>query len=113
MGGIVQGIGQALYEGVIYDDQGQLLSGTLMDYALPRAPGLPEFELHATVTPTDINPLGAKGIGELGTIGATPCVMNAVLDALSPLEIEDLEHCVQMPALPDRVWAAIQNARTD
>jgi carbon-monoxide dehydrogenase large subunit len=106
IGGIVQGIGQALWEEVHYGDDGQLISGTLMDYSLPRAKAFPRFELDNTVTPTPINPLGAKGIGELGTIGSTPCVMNAVLDALSPLGIDHLD----MPARADRVWAAIQQA---
>ncbi len=106
IGGIVQGIGQALHEEVRYDENGQLLSGSLMDYSLPRACGLPRIELGQTVTPTPVNPLGAKGIGELGTIGATPCVMNAVLDALEPLGIHELD----MPARPDRVWAAIRSA---
>lgn len=107
IGGIVQGIGQALWEEVRYDGSGQLLNGSLLDYAMPRSHDLPRFELDSTVTTTPVNPLGAKGIGELGTIGATPCVMSAVLDALAPLGIDDLD----MPARPDRVWAALRAAK--
>ena len=106
LGGIVQGLGQALCEGVVYDEAGQLLTATLMDYALPKAPMFPRFELHETETPTSLNPLGAKGIGELGTIGATPCLVGAVLDALSPLGVRHLD----MPLTPERVWRAIQDA---
>ncbi len=106
IGGVVQGIGQALWEEVRYDEGGQLLSGTLMDYAVPRAKHFPRFELDNTVTRTPVNPLGAKGIGELGTIGATPCVMNAIIDALRPLGIRNID----MPAGPERIWQAIQSA---
>ncbi len=106
IGGIVQGIGQALWEEVRYDDGGQLVTGSLMDYALPRAPAFPRFELANTVTTTPLNPLGAKGIGELGTIGATPCVVNAVIDALEPLGITHLD----MPLAPGRVRLAIEEA---
>ncbi|MCY3661518.1 MAG: xanthine dehydrogenase family protein molybdopterin-binding subunit [bacterium] len=106
LGGLVQGIGQAMWEEVQYDEGGQLLSGTLMDYAVPRAKHFPRMELDNTVTPTPINPLGAKGIGELGTIGATPCIVNAIVDALRPLGITN----VDMPAKPERVWQAIQAA---
>ncbi len=106
LGGIIQGLGQALCEEVIYDESGQLLTATLMDYALPRAAMFPRIELANTVTPTPVNPLGAKGIGELGTIGATPCVVSAVLDALRPLGISHLD----MPLKPERVWRAIRGA---
>ncbi|MEE9278998.1 MAG: xanthine dehydrogenase family protein molybdopterin-binding subunit [Myxococcota bacterium] len=107
LGGIVQGLGQALCEEVVYDESGQLLTATLMDYAMPRAAMFPRIELAATCTPTDLNPLGAKGIGELGTIGSTPCLYSAVLDALRPLGVTGL----RMPLKPERVWRAIQEAR--
>ncbi len=106
IGGVVQGIGQAMWEEVQYDDGGQLLSGTLMDYAVPRARSFPRMVLDNTVTPTPINPLGAKGIGELGTIGATPCIVNAIVDALRPLGITNID----MPAKPERIWRAIRSA---
>ena len=102
-GGIVQGIAQALYEGAVYDDDGQLLSGTLMDYAVPTAAMSPHIETDHTVTPSPVNPLGVKGAGEAGTIGSAQCVMNAVIDALSPFGVKHL----QMPATPERVWNAI------
>ena len=107
LGGIVQGLGQALCEEVIYDEGGQLATATLMDYAMPRAAMFPEIELDSTCTTTDLNPLGAKGIGELGTIGSTPCLMSAVLDALAPLGVRHVE----MPAKPERIWQAIRTAR--
>ncbi len=106
-GGIVQGVGQALWEGAIYDDQAQLLTGSLMDYALPRAEHFPRFELAMTETPTNVNPLGVKGIGETGTIASTPTVYNAVMDALQPLGVAQIE----MPLTPERVWRAIQAGR--
>jgi carbon-monoxide dehydrogenase large subunit len=105
-GGIVQGIAQALYEGAVYDDDGQLLSGTLMDYAVPTAAMSPHIETDHTVTPSPVNPLGVKGAGEAGTIGSAQCVMNAVIDALSPFGVKHL----QMPATPERVWNAIHGA---
>ena len=105
-GGIVQGIGQALWEGAVYDETGQLLSASLMDYALPKARFLPPIEVLHTETPSPHNPLGVKGVGETGTIAATPTVVNAVLDALSPLGISDLS----MPFTPERVWRAIRDA---
>jgi carbon-monoxide dehydrogenase large subunit len=107
-GGIVQGIGQALWEGAVYDDQGQLLTGSLMDYALPKADALPKLELAMTETPTTVNPLGVKGIGETGTIASTPAVYNAVIDALAPLGVRNLD----MPLTPERVWRAIREARS-
>jgi carbon-monoxide dehydrogenase large subunit len=103
-GGIAQGVAQVLSEEMVHDETGQCLTGTLMDYAVPTAGDLPSFELGATITPTPVNPLGAKGVGESGTVGAPPAVMNAVLDALRPLGVSDLE----MPLRPARVWAAIQ-----
>jgi carbon-monoxide dehydrogenase large subunit len=107
IGGIVQGIGQALLEEVVYDESGQLVTATLMDYAMPKAGAFPRFELDRTCTPTPLNPLGAKGVGELGTIGSTPCVVGAVLDALAPLGVTHLD----MPLKPERVWQAIREAR--
>jgi len=105
-GGLTQGIGQALLEGAIYDESGQLSTGTYLDYALPRADDLPSYEIEQNVTPCPHNPLGAKGCGEAGTIGSTPAIVNAVVDALRPLGIKDLE----MPLTPQKVWAAIQSA---
>ncbi len=99
-GGIVQGIGQAMYEEVVYDEEGQLLTSTFMDYAMPIAPELPLFELGHTVTPTDVNPLGVKGVGEAGTIGATPAVAAAFADALG------LKH-IDMPLKPEKLWRLI------
>jgi carbon-monoxide dehydrogenase large subunit len=106
-GGIAQGIGQALYEGAEYGDDGQLLTGSMMDYCVPRADGLPAFELARTVTPSPVSAFGAKGAGEAGTIASTPAVVNAVVDALAHLGIRDL----QMPLTPRRVWHAIQQAQ--
>jgi carbon-monoxide dehydrogenase large subunit len=107
-GGLAQGIGQALLENCVYDNQsGQLLTGSFMDYAMPRAGDFPEFKLAAISTPCTHNPLGTKGCGEAGAIGSPPAVMNAVLDALAPLGVKDLD----MPASPHRVWEAIEQAR--
>jgi carbon-monoxide dehydrogenase large subunit len=107
-GGIAQAVGQALMEQVVYDDEGQLLTGSFMDYALPRADDLPHIDTYTDESsPCRINPLGAKGVGELGTVGATPTVINAVLDALRPLGVAD----IAMPATPERVWRAIREAR--
>ncbi len=103
-GGIVQSIGQALFEEVVYDDQGQLISGTLMDYAVPRATHIPELELDRTETPTPVNPLGVKGVGEAGTIGATPAIVGAVVDALAPFGVKHLD----MPIKPEDVWKIIR-----
>ncbi|HMG33822.1 MAG TPA: xanthine dehydrogenase family protein molybdopterin-binding subunit [Blastocatellia bacterium] len=102
-GGIVQSIGQALYEEAVYDEQGQLLTGTLMDYALPKATMIPWLELDRTETPSPVNPMGVKGIGEAGTIGATPAIVNAVVDALSPLGVRHLD----MPMKPENIWRII------
>ncbi len=106
-GGIVQGVGQALHEGVIYDEYGQLLTGTMMDYCLPRADMFPPFELDSTVTPSPHHPVGVKGVGETGTIASTPTVYNAVIDALRPLGVEQID----MPMIPSRVWNAIRAAQ--
>jgi carbon-monoxide dehydrogenase large subunit len=102
-GGVVQGIGQALWEGAVYDENGQLLTGTMMDYALPHAHQFPDIETISTVTPSPHNPLGVKGIGETGTIASTITVYNAVMDALKPLGVNKLD----MPLTPERVWRAI------
>ena len=106
-GGVVQGIGQALWEEAVYDDSGQLLTGTLMDYAIPRADVLPEIEVLSTVTRSPHHPLGVKGIGEAGTIASTCTVYNAVIDALRPLKVDSL----RMPMTPERVWRAVQQAQ--
>ncbi len=107
-GGLAQGIGQALMENCVYDrESGQLLSGSYMDYAMPRADNLPSFRVGNRVTPCTHNPLGAKGCGEAGAIGSPPAVINAVIDALSPLGVTHLD----MPASPERVWQAIQSAQ--
>jgi carbon-monoxide dehydrogenase large subunit len=103
-GGIAQGLSQALFEEVVYDGNGQLLTGTLMDYAIPHAEQVPHYELDHTVTPTTVNPLGIKGIGEAGTIGSTPAVANAVIDALAPFGVVHID----MPLKPEKLWAAMQ-----
>ena len=102
-GGLAQGIGQALYEEVIYDQGGQLLTGTLMDYALPNAGMVPDFVTDFIETPSPYNPLGAKGTGESGCIGGPPAIVNAVLDALSPLGIKTID----MPLKPEKIWADV------
>lgn len=106
-GSLAQGISQALYEEVIYDEEGQLLSGTLMDYTLPQAGQLPTFTTSFVETPSPTNPLGAKGAGEAGCIGAPPAIVNAVLDALSPFGITSID----MPLRPEKIWSLIQTAR--
>lgn len=104
-GGLAQGIGQALFEGAMYDEDAQLINGSYMDYTMPRADDLPSFEIDRTVTPCPHNPLGVKGAGEAGCIGSTPAVVNAVMDALRPFGIKkDLE----MPLTPERVWRQMQ-----
>jgi carbon-monoxide dehydrogenase large subunit len=104
-GGLVQGIGQALIENCVYDrETGQLLTGSFMDYAMPRADDFPEFKIGHVCTPCTHNPLGTKGCGEAGAIGSPPAIINAVLDALAPLGVKDID----MPATPHRVWQAIQ-----
>jgi carbon-monoxide dehydrogenase large subunit len=109
-GGLAQGIGQALLEGCVYDaESGQLLTATLMDYALPRADDLPSFKVGMKETACTHNPLGVKGCGEAGAIGAPAAVINAVVDALAHLGVREVE----MPATPERVWRAIQNAKSE
>jgi carbon-monoxide dehydrogenase large subunit len=102
-GGIAQGVGQALLEQALYDEGGQLVSGSFMDYNVPRADNFPIYETHRTETPTPLNPLGVKGIGEAATIGSTPCIANAVIDALSHLGVRQLD----MPFTPEKVWRAV------
>ena len=107
-GGLAQGIAQALYEEVVFDSEGQPLTGTLADYRMPSAADLFTFETANTETPTPMNPLGAKGIGESATVGSTPAVQNAVVDALRPLGVRH----VDIPCTPERVWRAVQDARS-
>jgi carbon-monoxide dehydrogenase large subunit len=106
-GGIAQGAAQALWEYAAYDEGGQLVTGSMMDYALPKADDLPSFETDRTVTPTPVNPMGVKGAGETGTIASTAAVANAVLDALAPLGISHID----LPLTPARIWAAVSAAR--
>ncbi len=106
-GGVVQGAGQALWEGAVYGENGQLVTGSMLDYALPKAHFLPQIETLSTVTPSPHNPLGVKGIGETGTIASTVTIYNAVIDALRPLGVTRLE----MPLTSERVWQAIQDAK--
>jgi carbon-monoxide dehydrogenase large subunit len=106
-GGVVQGLGQALFEDLTYDPEtGQLLAGSFMDYAMPRADDMPLFTVDSHEVPTKVNPLGAKGVGEAGTVGALPALVNAVNDALAPLGVRHLD----MPITPARVWQAIREA---
>ena len=105
-GGIAQGLGQALYEEVVYDENGQLITGSLMDYAVPRAADLPRLKLAHTETPTTVNPLGIKGIGEAGTIGSTPAVVSAVIDALAPFGVSHID----MPLTPQKIWRLCQKS---
>ncbi len=103
-GGIAQGLGQALLERVVYDSEGQPLSSSLLSYATPQADDIPRLETELTETPTDLNPLGARGVGESGICGAVPAIVNAVLDALAPLGVEHLD----MPLLPEKLWRVLQ-----
>ena len=107
-GGVAQGVGQALMEEAIYDESGQLLTGSMMDYAVPKAEDMPSFELERTETPSTTNPLGIKGAGETGTIAASPAVINAVVDALAPFGAKHID----MPATPEKVWRLIEEARS-
>ncbi len=107
MGGIAQGVGQALWEQGAYDESGQLLSGSLLDYAVPRADQFPTVEMGRVETPSPVNPLGVKGVGEMGTITSTPAVANAVMDALAPLGISH----VDIPLTPEKIWRAMQSAK--
>jgi carbon-monoxide dehydrogenase large subunit len=103
-GGVVQGLGQALWEQAVYDDSGQLVTGELMDYALPKASNIPWLETSHTETPSPVNPLGVKGVGEAGTIGCSPAVVNSVVDAMSPLGVRHID----MPLTPEKIWNLIQ-----
>ena len=105
-GGVAQGVGQALYEEAVYDDSGNLLTGSMQDYAVPKAEHIPEIEWESTVTPSPHNPIGVKGVGEAGAIAAPPAVVNAVLDALDPFDVDTLD----MPLTPERVWKAIESS---
>jgi aerobic carbon-monoxide dehydrogenase large subunit len=107
-GGVVQGLGQALFEDLVYDEGGQVVAGSFMDYAMPRADDVPFFEVDSHEVPTQVNPLGAKGVGEAGTVGALPALVNAVNDALAPLGVRHLD----MPMTPARVWRAINEAQS-
>jgi carbon-monoxide dehydrogenase large subunit len=107
-GGVAQGLGQAVMEEVVYDrESGQLLSGSFMDYAMPRAEDFPYMSIESNPCPTKLNPLGAKGAGEAGTVGALPAIVNAVLNALAPLGVKHIE----MPTTSQRIWQAMQTAR--
>jgi carbon-monoxide dehydrogenase large subunit len=106
-GGLAQGVGQAMIEEVVYDEQGQLLTGSFMDYAIPRATDFPRFELDCTVTPTPVNPLGAKGVGEAGTLGSTPSIVAAAVDALSPFGVKHID----MMLRPEKLWRIIHGGK--
>jgi carbon-monoxide dehydrogenase large subunit len=106
-GGLAQGVGQAMIEEVVYDEQGQLLTGSFMDYAIPRATDFPRFELDCTVTPTPVNPLGAKGVGEAGTLGSTPSIVAAAVDALSPFGVKHID----MMLRPEKLWRIIHGGQ--
>ncbi|HVQ12436.1 MAG TPA: xanthine dehydrogenase family protein molybdopterin-binding subunit [Vicinamibacterales bacterium] len=106
-GGLAQGIGQAMIEEAVYNSDGQLVTGSFMDYALPRAIDFPRFELHSTVTPTPVNPLGAKGVGEAGTLGSTPSIVSAAVDALSEFGVKHID----MMLRPEKLWRIIQGPR--
>jgi carbon-monoxide dehydrogenase large subunit len=108
-GGVAQALGQALYEEATYDPRGQLLAGSLAEYAIPKATTMPPVVTLRTETPSPLNPLGAKGVGEAGTIGATPAITNAVIDALAPFGVRHLD----MPLLPQKIWRAIHRSTTD
>jgi carbon-monoxide dehydrogenase large subunit len=107
-GGLAQGIGQAMVEEAVYNEDGQLMTGSFMDYAMPRANDFPRFELSATVTPTPCNPFGAKGVGEAGTLGSTPCIVSAAVDALSPLGVKHID----MMLRPEKLWRLITSAQS-
>ena len=106
-GGLAQGVGQAMIEEAVYSDDGQLLTGSFMDYAMPRATDFPRFEMVSTVTPTPVNPLGAKGVGEAGTLGSTPCIVNAAVDALSDFGVKH----VDMMLRPEKLWRLIHGGQ--
>ena len=104
---MANGIGQAMIEEAVYNDDGQLMTGSFMDYALPRAIDFPRFELHSTVTPTPVNPLGAKGVGEAGTLGSTPCIVSAAVDALSAFGVTHID----MMLRPEKLWHIIHGGQ--
>jgi aerobic carbon-monoxide dehydrogenase large subunit len=106
MGGVIQGIAEALYEEAVYDENGQLLTSSLTNYEVPAASEMPNITLGRFVTPSTTNELGVKGVGETGTIASPPAVVNAVIDALSPFGITDIER----PMTPERVWRAIHRS---
>jgi len=107
-GGLAQGIGQAMVEEVVYNEDGQLVTGSFMDYAIPRANDFPTFELTPTTTPTPVNPLGAKGVGEAGTLGSTPCIVSAAVDALSGFGVKHID----MMLRPEKLWRIIQGGQS-
>jgi carbon-monoxide dehydrogenase large subunit len=106
-GGVAQGLGQALYEEAVYDESGQLVTGELTDYAIPKAFHMPWIESSHTETPSPVNPLGVKGVGEAGTIGCSPAVVNSVVDALSEFGVRHID----MPLTPQKIWKLIQGAK--
>jgi carbon-monoxide dehydrogenase large subunit len=106
VGGVAQGVGQALWEEAIYDENGQLLTASLLDYAMPRADNFPPIEVDRIVTPSPHNPLGVKGAGEMGTIAATPTIASAVFDALSPMGVSHIE----LPLTAEKIWRAMQTS---
>jgi carbon-monoxide dehydrogenase large subunit len=108
-GGLAQGIAQALYEEAVYDAEGNLITGTMVDYLVPAAPDLPDFTTDRTVTPSTSNPLGVKGVGEAGTIASTPAVVGAIVDAVRPFGVDD----IRMPCTPERVWRAVHERGSD
>jgi len=105
-GGLAQGIAQALYEEAVFDEDGNLLTGSFVDYLLPSAADLPHFTTARTETPATSNALGVKGVGEAGTIASTPAVLNAIVDALRPFGVNDID----MPCTPERVWRAVNQS---
>jgi aerobic carbon-monoxide dehydrogenase large subunit len=108
-GGLAQGLGEALYERMEFSEDGQLMTGSLLEYAVPKASMLPDWELDLLATPSPNNPLGAKGVGESGCVAAPPAVVNAVLDALAPPGFDPLTMRLDMPLTSEKVWAVIQS----
>jgi carbon-monoxide dehydrogenase large subunit len=106
-GGVAQGLGQALFEQAVYDESGQLVTGEFMDYAIPKSTMVPYIEDSHTETPSPVNPLGVKGVGEAGTIGCSPAVVNSVVDALSSLGVKHLD----MPLTPEKIWKVMQGGQ--
>jgi carbon-monoxide dehydrogenase large subunit len=109
-GGLTQGVGEALYERIVFAEDGQLLTASLLEYAVPTATMVPDYELDMVETPSPLNPLGAKGIGESGCVSAPPAIVNAVLDALAPLGIDVMHANLDMPLTPEKIWRALQMA---